>query len=93
MKRYYRLAIHENTVKKHTSTSGKAIFFTIANGYTSANDTIEWFPLSQLIIGKQNDCGWCEILIPLWILKQKNISYSQLRETEVWNGEEYIVER
>ncbi len=93
MKRYYRLAIHENTVKSHTSASGKAIHFTISNGYTSANDTTEWFPLSQLIIGNPNECGWCEILIPLWILKQKNISYSRLRELEVWTGEEHIVER
>ena len=93
MKRYYRLAIHENTVKAHTSSSGKAIWFTVAGGYTSANDWREWFPLSQLIIGKPNEVGWCEILIPFWILNQKQIPYSRLREIEVWNGEEYIVER
>ena len=87
------MAIHENTVKAQVSSSGKAIWFTVAGGYTSANDRIEWFPLSQLIIDSPNECGWCEILIPMWILKQKQIPYSRLREVEVWNGEEYIVQR
>jgi hypothetical protein len=93
MTRYYRLAIHENTVKAQTSASGKAIWLTKAGGYTSANDIRLWFPLSQLVVGRPNECGWCEILMPMWLVDQKAGDYRRLRETEVWNGEEYIIER
>lgn len=79
------------------AVTDKAIAFTIAGGYTSANDRIEWFPKSQLVIGEPNEHGNAEILIPYWLMKQKSRNpadlFGRMREVEWYNGENEIVER
>lgn len=65
--------IHENTLKNQKSQSGKAIYFTHSYCGFNTGKTHEWFPLSQLKIGEFNDCGWAELEIPDWILKQKQL--------------------
>lgn len=75
----------------------KAIAITIAGGYTTANDRVEWFPKSQLLIGEPNECGNAEILIPYWLMKQKSSNptdfFFRIREIGSYNGENVIVER
>ena len=79
------------------AVSDKGICFTIAGGYTTANDTFSWFPKSQVKIGEPNDVGNAEILIPYWLVSKKTNNardfFSRIREICAYNGEDYIVER
>ena len=66
--------IHEETLKNHISASGKAIYFTVRRGGTTArHDEIIWLPLSQLKIGELNECGWAKIEIPYWLIKKNSL--------------------
>ena len=79
------------------AVSDKAVAFTIAGGYTSANDTVAWFPKSQIKIGDPNEYGNAEILIPYWLMKQKAVNpidyFHRIREVGQYNGEDFIVDR
>ena len=80
------------------ATTDKALCFTVAGGYTTANDTYRWFPRSQVKIGEANEYGNAEILIPYWLIrKSTNMKpdefFTRLREIGQFNGEDYIVER
>ena len=70
----------ENYVPRVTD---KAICLTVAGGYTCANDTYEWFPKSQIIIGEANDVGNAEVLIPAWLFRSKGIDPYRIREIEM----------
>lgn len=64
--------IHQNTINSQKSESGKAIYLT--HSYDLGFHEIHhWFPLSQLTISEPNECGWAEVEIPDWILKQKHL--------------------
>lgn len=93
MKKYYRGWISTPIEKHVPAVTEKAICFTIAGGYTTANDTHEWFPKSQILIGEPNEVGNAEILIPMWLIKNKGIDRRRIREIELYNGENDIVER
>lgn len=93
MKKYYRGYISTPIEKYVPAVTEKAICFTVAGGYTTANDTFEWFPKSQLIIGEPNEVGNAEILIPMWLIKNKQIDRSRIREIRTVNGEDDIVWR
>lgn len=71
-KKYFRGWVTLPLERSFPAVTDKAIAFTIAGGYTSANDRIEWFPKSQLVIGEPNEYGNAEILIPYWLMKQKS---------------------
>lgn len=80
------------------AVSDKAICFTIAGGYTTANDTFSWFPKSQVKIGEPNECGNAEILIPYWLVSKKapytaTEYFARIREICGYIGEPDIVER
>lgn len=97
MKKYFRGWVSLPLEKYVPNVTEKAVAFTVAGGYTTLNDTYEWFPKSQLVIGEPNECGNAEILIPYWLIKQKSRNpedfFSRLREIGQYNGEHYIVER
>ena len=98
MKQYFKGYVCLPLEKFVPRVTEKAIAFTIAGGYTTANDKIEWFPKSQIIIGEPNDVGVAEILIPYWIIKQKTTSYpvdyfERIREIRTGSGEKIVVER
>ena len=63
--------IHTTTLETHKSASGKALYLTASYGGFNTGKSTEWFPISQLKISAPNECGWCEMEIPDWILKQK----------------------
>jgi len=65
--------IHTTTLENHKSTSGKALYLTVTYGGFNTGKSIEWFPMSQLKISQPNECGYCEMEIPDWILKQKQM--------------------
>lgn len=65
--------ISASTLETHRSESGKAIYLTVSCGGFNTGKRIEWFPISQLDIGNPNECGWCKVVIPEWILKQKQM--------------------
>ena len=93
MAKYYRGFISTPIERYVPAITEKAICFTIAGGYTSSNDTYEWFPKSQLLIGEPNDVGNAEILIPMWMIRNKGIDRHRIREIELMNGTDDIVER
>ena len=96
-KKYFRGWTTLPLEKTFPAVTDKAIAITIAGGYTAANDTFEWFPKSQLIIGEPNEYGNAEVLIPYWMMKQKSRNpmelFRRMREVEGYNGENEIVER
>lgn len=96
-KKYFRGWVALPLERSFPAVTDKAIAITIAGGYTSANDRIEWFPKSQLVIGEPNEYGNAEILIPYWLMKQKSRNpadlFGRMREVEWYNGENEIVER
>lgn len=82
MKKYYKGWITlpiENYVPQVTE---KAICFTVAGGATTANDTYEWFPKSQIVIGEPNDVGNADIYIPVWLFRSKCIDAYRIRECD-----------
>lgn len=95
--KYFRGHISLPLEKFFPAVSEKAICFTVAGGYTTANDTYTWFPKSQVVIGEPNDVGNAEILIPYWLMKQKSGKpvdfFYRLREVDGYNGEPVVVER
>lgn len=97
MKKYFRGWITLPLESHLPAVTDKAVAITIAGGFTTANDTIEWFPKSQIIIGEPNEWGNAEILIPYWIMKKKRNNprdlFYRMREIEAYNGEDEIVER
>ena len=97
MKKYFRGWVSLPLEKYLPSATEKAVAFTVAGGYTTANDTFEWFPRSQLVIGEPNECGNAEILIPYWLVKQKARNpvdfFHRIREIGKYNGEDEIIER
>lgn len=66
-----KFAIHTNTLDNHKSASGKALYLTHTYCGFNTGKSFEWFPLSQLKISSANECGWCDVDIPEWLLKQK----------------------
>lgn len=96
-KKYFRGKTTLPLERTFPAVTDNAIAVTIAGGYTSANDAIEWFPKSLLIIGKPNKYGNAEISIPYWLMKQKSRNpldlFRRMREIEGYNGESEIVER
>jgi hypothetical protein len=98
MKKYFRGYTSLPLEKVFPAVTEKAIAVTIAGGVTTANDRIEWFPKSQLIIGEANEVGNAEILIPYWLVKQKTNHdptdlFRRMREIGKYNGESEIIER
>lgn len=95
--KYFRGWISTPVEKFFPAVSDKAICFTVAGGYTTANDTRTWFPKSQIKIGEPNEYGNAEILIPYWLVKQKSPNavdfFSRLREVGQYNGENFIVDK
>ena len=91
--KYYRGWISTPIEDHVPASTEKAICLTIAGGFTAANDTREWFPKSQILIGEPNEVGNAEILIPMWLLKRKGIDRRRIREVEIYNGENDVVER
>lgn len=79
------------------AVTDRAICFTIAGGYTTANDTFSWFPKSQVKIGEPNEVGNAEVLIPYWLVSKKTNNakdyFERIREIGAYNGEPNIVER
>ena len=65
--------IHTDTLKNHISASGKALYLTVTHGGFNTGKCVEWFPMSQLTTSEPNECGNCEMVIPEWILKQKQL--------------------
>ena len=59
MKKYYAgyIGIPEKSLPRVTE---KAYCFTVAGGYTCANDTYTYLPKSQCIIEKPNEYGNCK---------------------------------
>lgn len=90
---YFRGWVSTPIEKFVPAVTDKAICLTIAGGYTDANDRCEWFPKSQIRIGEPNEAGNAEILIPMWIMRNKHIDGSSIREINSGNGEDNIVER
>lgn len=95
--KYFRGWISTPVERFCPGVTEKAICFTVAGGYTTANDTRVWFPKSQIKIGTPNECGNAEILVPCWLISKKaqNASdfFCRLREIGQYNGADYIVER
>lgn len=91
--KYYRGFISTPIEHYVPAITEKAIAFTIAGGYTTANDSYKWFPKSQIKIGTPNEVGNAEILIPYWMIKKANIDPHRIREIGGYNGEDDIVER
>lgn len=89
MKKYYRGWITLPMEHYLPATTEKAIALTVDGGYTKANDTIAWFPKSQIIVGEANEVGNAEVLIPAWLFRQKSINPSRIRELDLLE----IVER
>ena len=83
MKKYYKGMISLPLQDYVPQVTEKAICFTVAGGYTCANDTFEWFPKSQIIIGEPNDVGNAEIFIPCWLFRSKMIDAHRIREIEL----------
>lgn len=82
MKKYYKGWITTPIEQYVPKVTEKAICLTVAGGYTCANDTYEWFPKSQIVIGEPNDVGNAEIFIPCWLFRSKSIDASRIRECD-----------
>lgn len=93
--KYYRGWVSTPVEKYLPRVTEKAYCFTYAGGATTANDTYTYFPKSQVKIGKPNEYGNAEILIPLWLAKNKGYGFDihRIRELGWFNGEDEIVER
>ena len=81
-KKYYKGWITLPIEQYVPQTTEKAICLTVAGGATCANDTFAWFPKSQILIGKPNEVGNAEILIPVWLFKSKCIDACRIRECD-----------
>lgn len=93
MKKYYAGYMEAEIIKAHTSRSGNAIYFTVAGGCTTCNDTIAWFPNSQIIFEEPNEYGNCKVYIPVWLLRAKLVDVMRLRELQTCAyPEPYIVD-
>ena len=84
MKKYYKGWITLPMEHYLPATTDKAIALTVSGGYSTANDTLAWFPKSQIIVGEANEVGNAEVLIPVWILKQKGIDPLRIREMDLY---------
>ncbi len=91
--KYYRGFISTPVEKFLPRVTEKAYCFTIAGGYTTANDYYTYFPKSQVKIGEPNEVGNAEILIPMWLIRNKGIDRRRIREIGTYNGEDDVVER
>ena len=82
MKKYLKGRIHSDTLHNHTSASGKAFYVSIWDGrwVSHERENHVWLPLSQVEIGEPNECGWCEILVPLWLFTKNRINYDRIEE-------------
>lgn len=56
-----------------TASTKKAVCFTVAGGYSTANDTKVWVPKSILKIGESNEVGNAEVYLPMWFVVKKGI--------------------
>ena len=92
--KYYRGWVGTPIERYLPRVTDKAYCFTYAGGATTANDTYTYFPKSQVKIGEPNEYGNAEILIPLWLIKNKGNGFDpyRLREVELFNGENPIVD-
>lgn len=82
MKKYYVGSCGLPLERYFPRVTEKAIAVTVSGGYTSINDTITYFPKSQLIIGEPNEYGNANIYIPVWLMRQKNIDIRRLVEID-----------
>ena len=94
MKQYFR-GWTRLPLEERFRVAEKAIAIPVDWGHWGANHmTVEWFPKSQIIIGEPNQYGNAEILIPMWLLRQKRIQGEQLSGIEGFcDGSERIVVR
>ena len=73
MTKYYKGWITlpiEHHVAAHTE---KAICFTVAGGYSTANDTDLWIPRSILKFGEPNEHGNANIYLPMWFVARNGL--------------------
>ncbi len=65
----------------------KAIAFTVAGGYSTANDTLQWFPRSIVKIGEPNEHGNADIFIPVWFVAKNGLwkKMERIREVQFTN--------
>ena len=76
MKKYYEFGCG----MQFKYESEKSIGIPLAGGYTTANDTIVYFPKSQIVFSEPNEFGNRLLYIPKWLFIQKNIDPYRLRD-------------
>ena len=82
-KKYYKGWITlpiEDYVKASTD---KAICFTVAGGYGTANDTSVWVPRSILKVGEPNEVGNAGVYLPVWFVAKNGLYKTVERIREV----------
>lgn len=87
MAKYYKGFI---TLPIETSVVGcteKAICFTVAGGYSTANDTYLWIPRSILKFDEPNEHGNANIYLPMWFVAKNGLwkKVERIREVQFTN--------
>ena len=83
MKKYYK-GWTTYPVEDYISGSEKAWRFTVAGGYTRANDESLWIPKSIMKVGEPNEVGNVSIYLPLWFVAKNQLykTVERIREVE-----------
>lgn len=79
MAKYLTGRVHVDTIKKHSTE--KAFYVTIDDGRTgSERNGHLWLPKSKCEISDPNECGWCDILVPVWLFTNNRVDYHRVME-------------
>ena len=81
--KYLSGKIHTITINHGTE---KAFYVDIDDGRTNSDrNTHFWIAKKLCQISEPNDCGWCDILVPVWLFTNNRVDYHRVRDIN-WNG-------
>lgn len=83
MKKYYKGWITLPLETSVPAQTEKAIAFTVAGGYSTANDTLMWIPRSIIRLGEPNEHGNADIFVPVWFVAKNGLQKKMERVREV----------
>ena len=88
---YYRGATHV-PLDNNFKTTEQSVCFEVATDYYDTSKRIEvWFPKSQQVIKRPDRTGFAEILIPLWLIREKGIDKNLIMGIQEFPGEPDVV--
>jgi hypothetical protein len=82
MTKYYKGWITLPIDQHVAARTEKAVCFTVAGGYSTANDSDLWVPRSIIKLGEPNENGNADIFIPMWFVAKHGLwkNIERLRE-------------